>query len=305
MARFVTISSISFSGGSGSGNERSKRACESMLARIDDAATQDPDIIVLPETFTGLGCGQEEWIASAEEVAGPTPTAIAQKAREIGAYITCPIIERRDGKLHNVILFFDRKGELAARYEKYFPTIGEMENGIAPGTEAVVAQTDLGRVGFLICYDLNFEELAALYRQRRAEIVLFSSMFRGGFLLRSWAVRNRCYLVSSTPRENSAIVNPMGRVLVESSDYQLAITETINLDCAVLHLDYNHAKVGEIRKKYGQAVDMEVTSPEGRFLLTSNHPDRSVDDIIQEFELELLDDYFDRARKEREQRLTR
>ena len=179
MARFVTISSISFSGGGGPAKERSKRARESMLARIDDAATQDPDMIVLPETFTGVGSSPEECHASAEEVTGPTPTAIAKKAREYGAYITCPIVEQRDGKLHNVVLFFDRKGKLATRYEKYFPTIGEMENGIVPGTESVVIETDLGRIGFLICYDLNFEELADKIRRKRAELVLFSS--NGGY----------------------------------------------------------------------------------------------------------------------------
>ncbi|HOE10491.1 MAG TPA: carbon-nitrogen hydrolase family protein [bacterium] len=305
MARFVTVISISFGGGSGSGSDRYKSAREIMLARIDDAATQSPDIIVLPETFTALGSSQEDWIGSAEEITGPTPTAIAQKAREHGAYITCPIVERRDGKLHNAILLFDRKGELAARYEKNFPTIGEMEDDILPGTEAVVAETDMGRIGFLICFDLNFEELAEQLRKKKAELVLFSSMFRGGTLMSHWAVQNQCYLVSSTPRENSRIVNPMGRVLIESSDYQLTITKTINLDYAVLHLDYNHAKTAEIHKKFGPSVEMEVHSPEGRYMLTSNHPDKSVNEIIQEFELERLDDYFNRARKVREEYLSK
>lgn len=305
MARFVTVTSISFGGGSGTGPERYKNARETMLARIDDAATQSPDVIILPETFTALGCNQEDWIGSAEEITGPTPNAIAQKAREHGAYITCPIVERRDGKLHNSILLFDRKGDLAARYEKYFPTIGEMESGILPGTEAVVAETDMGRIGFLICFDLNFEELAEQLRKKKAELVLFSSMFRGGTLMSQWAVRNQCYLVSSTPRENSLIVNPMGRVLIESSDYQLTITKTINLDYAVLHLDYNHAKTAEIRKKYGPSVEMEVHSPEGRYMLTSNHPDKSANEIIQEFDLERLDDYFNRARKVRKEYLSK
>ncbi|HQP97215.1 MAG TPA: carbon-nitrogen hydrolase family protein [bacterium] len=305
MARFVTVTSISFGGGSGSGAHRYKSAREIMLARIDDAATQSPDIIVLPETFTALGSSQEDWIGSAEEITDPTPTAIAQKAREHGAYITCPIVERRDGKLHNAILLFDRKGELAARYEKYFPTIGEMEDGILPGTETVVVETDMGRIGFLICFDLNFEELAQQLREKKAELVLFSSMFRGGTLMSQWAVQNQCYLVSSTPRENSRIVNPMGRVLVESSDYQTTITQTINLDFAVLHLDYNHAKTAEIRSKFGPSVEMEVHSPEGRYMLTSNHPDQSVDEIIQKFQLERLDDYFNRARKVRKEYLAK
>ena len=129
-------------------------------------------------------------------------------------------------------------------------------------------------------------------------------MFRGGILLRCWALQNRCYLVSSTPRENSAIVDPLGRVLVESSDYQRTITRTINLDYAVLHLDSNHEKFRAIRKKYGSQVGIEVLSPEALFLLTSDHPDRSVEDIIREFELERLDDYFDRSRRVRRDHLS-
>jgi len=300
MARYTTISSISFRGVSGSGEDKLKRTHERIFARIDEAATQNPDIIVLPETFTRIGGGSGP---SAEPPDGPTATAIAQKAREHGTYITCPILEKRDGKLQNVILFFDRKGNLAARYAKCFPTIGEMEDGVVPGAEGVVAATDLGKVGFLICFDLNFEELNQEYKKKGAELILFCSMFRGGFLLRTWAMRNRCYLASATPRENSAIVSPLGRILVESSDYERTITRTINLDCAVLHLDYNHRKFGEIRKNYGPEVEIEVASPEAIFLMTSNHPDRSVDEIIDEFELERLDDYFDRARRVRKEHL--
>ena len=71
------------------------------------------------------------------------------------------------------------------------------------------------------------------------ELVLFPSMFRGRLILRTWAYLYGFYMASATPKEGSMIVDPLGRMLARSWDYQPIICRTINLDFAVLHLNYN------------------------------------------------------------------
>jgi len=139
-----------------------------------------------------------------------------------------------------------------------------------------------------------------------ARYVTISSIFfrerakgRIGFIVRMWAYLLHCFIATSTPGENSLIVNPIGRILAESSFYSRVISARINLDCAVLHIDYNHSKVMEMKKKYGSGVEVEIMSPEAVMLVTSHLKDRSIYDLIREFELEPIEDYFNRARAAR------
>lgn len=303
MARNVRVSSISFPGAPGSGAEGVRARVASALGYVDRAAAERPDVIVLPEVFNVLGGSGDEWMDTAEPVPGPTTDAVAQRARKHGAYIVCPLFERRDEGVGNASVLIDREGEIVGTYYKIHPTIGEIEKGVVPGTEATVLETDFGKVGFAICYDLNFRDVMEGAAANGAELMFFSSMYRGGLQLSLWAFDFGVHLVSSTPGENSRIVSPLGRVLAESFVHSRIITKTLNLDCAVLHIDYNNAQFEALRKKYGKRIEMEVISPEAVLLLTSHHRNKTVDDLIDEFGLETRAAYFDRANRARRRAL--
>lgn len=296
MARYVRISSVSFPGA------KDADACLSeALSAIDRAAMQKPDIICMPEVFHILGYGPpiESWPETAQRVPGPIADALAERAKRHKCYVVCPIFERRGKSVYNSAILFDRKGDLVGRYHKMFPTIGEIEGGIRPGKKAPVFETDFGRVGFAICFDLNFHEVRGQLIAGGVELIVFCSMFRGGALLKQWAMDCRCHVVSSTPTENSMIYNPIGQPVAESFVYSRIITKTVNLDAAVLHLDTNHLQFDAIAAKYGAQVEIDVIAPEGIFLLTCHHPRKTADQIVREFKMETLDDYFGRARKVR------
>ena len=72
---------------------------------------------------------------------------------------------------------------------------------VTPGASAVVAQTDFGRVGFAICFDLNFRDVAEGNRTGGAELVLFPSMYAGGLQLSIWAHDFGFFIASATPRD--------------------------------------------------------------------------------------------------------
>ncbi|MEM2936608.1 MAG: carbon-nitrogen hydrolase family protein, partial [Candidatus Bathyarchaeia archaeon] len=192
-------------------------------------------------------------------------------------------------------VLIDRQGRPMGSYHKMHPTISEIETGVTPGTEPTVFQTDFGRVGCAICFDLNFRDVIQGLAANGAEIVFFPSMYQGGLQLSIWAFEFGVYMVSAHDGDGSMIVNPLGRILVQSSAYEPIISRTINLDYEILHIDYNNAKWEKIKGKYGPDVEIEVATPEAVFLLTSHLPTISVDQIIHEFQLETREQYFNRA----------
>ncbi len=287
-----------------------RASMKDMGKHIDTAALDKPDIILLTE-----GCMHNSTRTASTKVkndkseplpeAGPITKFLARKARQHNTYIIGSYW-RKDPKgrgRYNSAVLIDRKGKVAGFYDKVFPTIGEMEGGVLPGKGAKVFDTDFGRIGALICFDLNFQELLAEYKKQGVELLCFLSAFRGGSMVPSIAFRNQCFIASAVPHENGVIVDPLGRTLAESSAYGRIIFARINLDSQIVHIDYNVRRIGALKKKYGEQVRIETASPEAVYFLSSLHPEKSIQDMIEEFKLETLDDYLDRARKERQKHL--
>lgn len=268
---------------------------------------EKPDIICLPEIFHLIGVKNP--LRKPLDVPNEITDFLGEKALKNNCYIICPILEKdKNGNTYNSSLLINRKGQIVCSYHKIYPTIGEIENGIMPGKEPIVIDTDFGRIGFVICFDLNFREIFEEMAKKNVEIVFFSSMFSGGSIINCRALEFSIFIVSSLPislgpTESSVIVNPLGKTIKFSSLYEPVITAEINLDYCVCHLDYNHLKFKKLKKKYGNLVDIEVSSPEGIFCLYSNHPEKTVKEIIEEFKIETRKDYFNRAREIRERTL--
>lgn len=283
---------------------------EQMDEWIDTAALDRPDIILLTEGCmhnTPRSASRDEKDAKSEPLPQPGPITqfLARKAREHHAYIMGSYWRKdpQGGGRYNSAVLIDREGRLVGYYDKMFPTINEMEDGVLPGRGAVVFDTDFGRIGALICFDLNFPELLAQYKKEGVKLLCFLSNFRGGFMVPSTAFRNQCFIASAVPDENGLIVDPLGRVLAESSHYGRIIFAKINLDSRIVHIDYNADRVRRLKEKYGPRVKVETASPEAVYFLSSLDPDVSIDKMMKEFEIETLDDYLDRARGVRREHL--
>jgi predicted amidohydrolase len=274
-----------------------------MAKLIDTAALDRPDLILLTEGCmqnTAPSASRVEKNARAEPLPqfGPITQLLSDKAKLHRAYIMGSYYRQAAGGQgrYNSAVLLDRQGKLVGYYDKTFPTIGEMEEGILPGRGAVLFDTDFGRIGAMICFDLNFPELLAEYKQQGADLICFLSAFRGGRMLPAAALGNQCFIASAVPGENGLIVDPLGRTLAESSQYGKIIFARINLDSRVVHIDYNADRVRRLKEKYGPQVKIEVASPEAVYFLSSLDPQKSIHEMIQEFEIETRDAYLDRAR---------
>lgn len=225
--------------------------------------------------------------------------ALADVARQNRCYVTYPAVRSMpDGSWRNSTQLFDRQGKCAAIYDKYHPVAGEkgeIESGIMPGTEAVIAECDFGRVGFAICFDLNFDEIREKYVKAKPDLMLFSSMYHGGMMQAYWAYSGRMFFAASISGIGGYILSPVGELIAKSSNYYNYITTVINLDYVVAHLDYNWERLSAMRAKYGAGVQVIDPGYLGAVLVSSETEGMRAHDMAKEFELELLDDYFARS----------
>ena len=98
-------------------------------------------------------------------------------------------------------------------------------------------------------------------------------------------------------------MNPYGEIVAGSTNYTKHVSAAVNLDYALCHFDYNQEKLTAAKKKYKDALDVHDPGFVGSVLLTCNDPDMTVRDVIAEFEIEILDDYLERARAHRQANL--
>jgi predicted amidohydrolase len=135
------------------------------LARIDagirDAAGQGAQIVVLPELANSgyVFADAAELRAAAQPLAGPYVGYLAGAASELGIVIVSGFAELADdGTLYNSAVIVDRGGVLAA-YRKVHLWNTEKACGFtAGGKHPPVVDTEFGRLGLMICYDLEFPE---------------------------------------------------------------------------------------------------------------------------------------------------
>jgi nitrilase len=151
---------------------------------IGDAAADAAQLVVLPETFVSLYPSQiwarvaagfsgfdELWDRlwdSSVDVPGPLVDRLVEACREHGVYCVIGVNEResdRPGSLYNAALLLGPEGMLW-KHRKLMPTHHErLFHGLGKGDDLEVADTPLGRVGGLICWE-NRMPLAryAMYR---------------------------------------------------------------------------------------------------------------------------------------------
>ena len=259
-----------------------------------------PDLIVLPEACDrpagmNIDLQLQYFKARGDQVL----EYLSSVAKSNHCYIAFGMKRQvEDGSWRNSCILLDRTGRTTGIYNKNFPTIGEMKAGIKAGKEAPVFQCDFGSVACAICFDLNFDELRIRYAEQSPDIILFPSMYHGGLVQGIWAYSCRAYFVGSIAIASlrSEIRNPMGKVVATSTNYFHYTVGTINLDYCLAHLDNNWAKLRAMKEKYGKEVIISDPGEIGSVLLTSEHETISIDEMVNEFEITLLDEYLDNSR---------
>jgi predicted amidohydrolase len=308
MPRNATISIVSYPVLPPDISDRLIQTLARMDKYVDDAATVGSDLVAFPEICNTLGAA-EPW--QFEDLDGPTITAMGKKAREHRMYVVCPLgTLDSEGRRRNSSVLLGRDGQIEGVYHKNFPTHGELDIGIVPGTEAPVFETDFGRVGLCICFDLNYWEVGSQLCGNRAELVIWSSMWDGARMLTKWAIEFGFYM-GGMHSGKSTFVDICGREILslrrdiaDRSGRSPVATATLDLDRRLLHHDYNIEGLKPLFDKYGPtSAFTEWRSEECLLIFGSELPGVSSDELIAEFGLEPMRDYLARARRDRERAL--
>jgi predicted amidohydrolase len=260
------------------------------------AARLGADLVAFTEIYPQLALGDP--FHHAEPSEGGTLLRVRELARQHKMIIVWPRLEYDPiRKLRNTSILVGRDGEVIGRYDKMFPTIPEMQKGVTPGTLAPVFETDLGRVGLLICFDLNFPEVRVALKGSSPDIVVFSSMYRGGLQAQALAYELRAFVITSIASELGLVIDRAGRIIKESTYEALAVA-LINTNSVSLHMDFNWNKMDAMLAKYGSALTFDYHTREAFFVIESTR-DQDIETLVKEFELETADDYFGRSRRVR------
>ena len=275
-------------------------------SELDKVLVHKPDLILLTEA-----CDRPNGLYSTDHYnyyrvrKNQVLDYFASVAKENNCYIAFGMKREENGIWWNSCIVLDRKGDIAGIYNKNFPTVYEMPV-IKPGTETPIIQCDFGRVACAICFDLNFDELRERYAVLKPDIILFPSMYHGGLEQNKWAYSCQSYFACAYGflTAPSEIRDPLGEVIASSTNHYNYAVATINLDRKLVHLDYNMEKLTDLKKKYGDQVIITDYGKTGVVMISSEHRSINVDDMIKEFDIELLDSYFNRSRQMRLQQLS-
>ena len=312
MARFVKVASVAMKIPSYSEKPEGMHLSDFMVGEIRKQVAQvlpdKPDLIVLPEVCDRPeGMPKEAVRAFYDERGDRTVNGLAQIAKENNCYIAAGVVrDAPGGKRYNSCVMIDRQGKVMGYYDKNYVVPWETPTyGILSGEDIAVFECDFGRVGAVICFDLNFEELRKKYRDAKCDLIVFPSHFDGGILRNIFAHETGAYFVDCYAGRYSraSVFDPLGGEVAVSSNYYQYVVTTLNLDYKICYLDENWDRFTAARQKYGSDVIIQDNGYEGSVLLISESPNRTADAVVQEFGIELREDYFARSRAHREQNL--
>jgi omega-amidase len=213
---------------------------------IDEAMTEKPDIIVLPELWTtGYDLTRLEQIADKD--AGNTIRFLRNAAIKYQVHFVGGSIANQGEKgVKNTLLIINKKGELVHSYSKLhlFKLMDEhlyLEAGDQEGLFELESLTFSG----VICYDIRFPEWIRTHTAKGAEALFVVAEWPAArlahwrALLIARAIENQCFVIAcnrsgSDPNNefagHSMIINPWGEVIAEAGANEEIVSAEIELD---------------------------------------------------------------------------
>ncbi|MCB2205818.1 bifunctional GNAT family N-acetyltransferase/carbon-nitrogen hydrolase family protein [bacterium] len=211
---------------------------EQMEYFIDAVSDYASDFILFPELFNAPLMAEYNHLGEAKairELANFTEDIRAKCVEFAMSYNvniiigSMPLLE--DGKLYNISYLCRRDGTWD-EYRKIHITPSEVDAwGISGGDSVVAFDTDAGRIGILICYDVEFPELARLYADQGVQILFvpFLTDTQNGYnrvkrCAQARAIENECYVaiagcVGNLPKVNNMDIQYAQSAIFTPSDF--------------------------------------------------------------------------------------
>jgi len=150
---------------------------EANLKIIEESVKKnDSDLYIFPELFlTGYRLRDRLW-DEAEHIPGPSTDKIAELAEEEQTSIIFGMPEKigRSGRLKNSSVLINREKDIEVYRKTYLPNFGPFEEMryFGPDDEIPVFDTQFGKLGMVICYDIFFPELTKAMALKGADFIV-------------------------------------------------------------------------------------------------------------------------------------
>jgi predicted amidohydrolase len=278
---------------SGDPAQRARAAAAQIDAAALEAARRYPhnglDLVVLPEYALQADSGRDA-LTRAVGLHDSAVLALSAKAREYQTWIVVPMILREEGPEQlatNAAVLLDRAGAVAGIYRKVHPVAdgrGILEGGVTPGTDFRVFNCDFGRLGILICYDMSYPEAWQAMAAGGAEIVAVPSASPQTLRTSASALQHRFHVVTSTPRDNASMFDPMGMTIAQTTEAPVLVHE-IDLAFATLHWTADLDNGRALTRRFGDRVGYRYSVREDTGVFWSNDPGMSIGQMIRQLGL--------------------
>jgi beta-ureidopropionase len=253
-----------------------KANIDTCIQLLDKASEMKPDFVLFSELCTCpyfCGTNDKKYFEWAEPIPGPSIEAFSERAKKYGMHIIVPLFENASaGVYYNSAVLLDPKGniiegtlpngEKVIAYRKnhipfsYDEHLGVLRTNekffFTPGPGYPIYETELCKIGIMICYDKRYMEGWRLLELMGAQIV-FHPMATWGWKvntleaeLRTMATNCGYFVVNSSKGGvetldyerafvgNSTIVDPLGEIIAQGPSHEAPAMVHAELDFALI-----------------------------------------------------------------------
>ena len=206
---------------------------------LEKIKAENPDFVILPEMFC-CPYQTENFPIYAEKEGGPVWQQLSGYAKQYGIYLIGGSMPEKDaeGNVYNTSYIFDREGKQIGKHRKVHLFDIDVKGGqtfkesdtLTAGDSDTVFDTEFGKIGVMLCFDIRFPELSRMMVNDGAKVIFVPAAFNmttgpahWELSFRTRALDNQIYMVGCAPARDitagyiswghSIVTNPWGAVV--------------------------------------------------------------------------------------------
>ena len=222
---------------------------------IREAAANGAQVVSLPEMWN-CPYSNDYFREYAEPADGETVQFMSSLAKELGIYlIGGSIPELENDNVYNTAFVFDQNGNMIGRHRKVHLFDIDVKDGIrfmesdtlTAGEDITVIDTEYGKIGVAICYDIRFPDWHMKMAKAGAKLIVLPAAFNTttgpahwDLSIRARAVDNQVYFAANAPARdekgifvaygNSCISDPWGKFIAHADEKECILYGDIDFD---------------------------------------------------------------------------
>ncbi|WP_037372368.1 carbon-nitrogen hydrolase family protein [Anaerovorax odorimutans] len=237
------------------GDMKKEKSLDKAEKMIKEAAKKGSNIIALPEMFN-CPYSNKYFREFAEDDNGQTVSLLSSLAKELNVYIIGgSIAELSNDLVYNTSYSFNREGKIIGKHRKIHLFDIDVKGGITfkesdtltAGDSTTIIDTEYGKVGVAICYDVRFPELFRKMALAGAKLIVLPAAFNmttgpahWDITMRVRALDNQIYFAAVSPARDlngpyqayggSCVVNPWGEFCAKTDSKETIVYADIDTD---------------------------------------------------------------------------